>query len=191
MARLLLCLPVPAHLLFLMVIKLTRDSFMFTGSFLFVYSLTAWLQVALLLCLAYGLTHFLWKRGVNPDNWAIPFMTAFADLIGSAMLAVAFIVLFELKDENALHPASMDRSSLTVGQLLLSSGTTSAPFHRFNLHNSTTSAISRSLSETLVALNVTPTLPLSSLTNMWLDSSRSLLLASSPSLPLNVTFTSF
>lgn len=123
MARLLACLPVPSHLLFLMVIKLTRDSFLFTGSFLLVYCLTAWLQVVLLICLAYALTHFLWRHGINPDNWAIPFMTAFADLIGSAMLAVAFIALSELQDENAFHPPPLlsVASGRTVGQLRISS----------------------------------------------------------------------
>lgn len=63
MARMLLCLSIPAHLLFLIVIKITRDIFVITSSFLIVYVIAASFQVACLLVLAYTLTHFLWKKG--------------------------------------------------------------------------------------------------------------------------------
>ena len=102
----LLCLSIPSHLLFLIVIKITRDIFIITSSFLVVYVIAASFQVACLLYLAYTLTHFLWKKGINPDNNTIPFLTAFADLIGSALLALAFGILSELKDENAFQVSS-------------------------------------------------------------------------------------
>lgn len=54
-------------------------------------------------------------------------MTAFADLVGSAMLAIAFIVLSELKDENAFHQPQphLGAHSLSVGHLLLGQTSTS------------------------------------------------------------------
>lgn len=154
MARMLLCLSIPAHLLFLIVIKITRDIFVITSSFLIVYVIAASFQVACLLVLAYTLTHFLWKKGtltascnypckylsdkfftrvllisllfsssnhrklfdqkgINPDNSTIPFLTASGDLIGSALLALAFVILSELQDENAIQVTNLIKSNST------------------------------------------------------------------------------
>lgn len=111
----LLCLSIPSHLLFLIVIKITRDIFIITTSFLVVYVIAASFQVACLLILAYTITHFLWKKGINPDNWTIPFLTASGDLIGSGLLALAFIILSELTDENAYQVTNLNmlRSNLS------------------------------------------------------------------------------
>lgn len=101
MARLLLVLSVPSHILFILVIKVVRGQFELTPLFFLVYLSAAVIQVSILLHLAYCLVHWIWKRGFNPDNTAIPFLTAFADLIGSALLAAAFVTLYHLGDPNA------------------------------------------------------------------------------------------
>jgi solute carrier family 41 len=101
MARLLLGLAGPSHIFFLLVTRLVNKNFYFTPAFLCIYLAVALIQVTILLNLAYCLVHWMWKKGINPDNSAIPFLTALADLIGSALLAAAFVLLLELQDENA------------------------------------------------------------------------------------------
>lgn len=51
------------------------------------------LQVMLLLYLAYIVIHFMWKRKKDPDNAAIPYLTALGDLLGSVFLGLAFVIL--------------------------------------------------------------------------------------------------
>ena len=50
----------------------------------------------LLLYIAGWLVHFQWRSGDNPDNCAIPYLTALGDLLGTGLLAVAFQVLWAL-----------------------------------------------------------------------------------------------
>jgi len=50
-------------------------------------------QVVLLLYIANWLVHLLWRRGSDPDNSAIPYLTAVGDLLGTVLLALAFFVL--------------------------------------------------------------------------------------------------
>jgi solute carrier family 41 len=51
----------------------------------------------ILLYIAHLLIHLMWKWKVDPDNSAIPFLTALGDVLGSSLLALAFIFL------DALH----------------------------------------------------------------------------------------
>ena len=57
-------------------------------------------QVAILLLLANWLVHFLWRRGNNPDNSAIPYLTAAGDLLGTGLLAVTWLVLWSIGDRD-------------------------------------------------------------------------------------------
>ena len=45
-----------------------------------------------LLYLAKSLVYFLWKHEFDPDNWAIPLLTAIGDLLGTGLLSIAFYV---------------------------------------------------------------------------------------------------
>ena len=47
----------------------------------------------LLLYLCRLLVYWLWSRGSDPDNCAIPYLTALGDLLGGAFLAAAFLLL--------------------------------------------------------------------------------------------------
>jgi cation transporter-like permease len=51
------------------------------------------LKVMILLYAAHLLIHLMWKWKVDPDNSAIPLLTAFGDLLGSSLLALAFFCL--------------------------------------------------------------------------------------------------
>jgi len=40
----------------------------------------------------------MWSRGTDPDNAAIPYLTAVGDLIGTSLLALSFIALESIGD---------------------------------------------------------------------------------------------
>lgn len=50
----------------------------------------------ILLYIAEVLVKTLWLHRTDPDDAAIPYLTAMGDLIGTALLALAFIILFVL-----------------------------------------------------------------------------------------------
>jgi len=52
--------------------------------------MAAWLQVAFLLYVCRVMVFWMWKRGMDPDNSAIPYLTALGDLLGGAFLGLAF-----------------------------------------------------------------------------------------------------
>ena len=58
-------------------------------------------QGVLLLLTADWLVHFIWKRGSDPDNVAIPYLTALGDLLGTGFLAVAFHILWLVGDRDS------------------------------------------------------------------------------------------
>lgn len=53
----------------------------------------------LLLYVAHIMIHVMWKYKIDPDNSAIPYLTALGDLSGSLLLAAAFIFLKEINQE--------------------------------------------------------------------------------------------
>ena len=93
-ARLLLLLVVPGHLVFTATIAAVEAGHTApTLAFLAAYLAAAVTQVALLLYICRVLVFFLWSRDIDPDNCAIPYLTALGDLLGGAFLALAFLVL--------------------------------------------------------------------------------------------------
>lgn len=44
--------------------------------------------------MANWIVHLFWNWGQDPDNFAIPYLTAIGDLLGTAFLAVAFHMLY-------------------------------------------------------------------------------------------------
>lgn len=51
------------------------------------------LQICLLLYIAHVLIHAMWRWKIDPDNSAIPYLTALGDLFGSMFLALAFLFI--------------------------------------------------------------------------------------------------
>lgn len=47
----------------------------------------------LLLYIAHVIIHVMWKYKIDPDNSAIPYLTALGDLLGSSLLLAAFLFL--------------------------------------------------------------------------------------------------
>lgn len=102
-ARVLLLMVVPGHLVFTYGIRLLKAGHTsVTPIFLVVYLTAAVLQVLLLLYMAHVMVHWMWSRAVDPDNSAIPYLTALGDLAGTALLALSFLLLDSIGDGDAL-----------------------------------------------------------------------------------------
>ncbi|KAG8007395.1 Solute carrier family 41 member 3 [Nibea albiflora] len=90
-ARVLVILVVPGHLLFLYTIHLLQGGHTaMTPIFIICYLSAALLQVVLLLYMASLMVQWLWRRGLDPDNFSIPYLTALGDLLGTGFLALSF-----------------------------------------------------------------------------------------------------
>jgi len=87
---------VPGHLLFNWFISLSQGSALISPLFMVSYLLAALLQVGLLLHVASVLVFFMWEKGEDPDNSAIPYLTALGDLLGGILLAFVFHLLITL-----------------------------------------------------------------------------------------------
>lgn len=93
---------IPGHLIFTYTISYQRAGHTsFTPIFLSVYLIAAMLQVVLLLYVAQVIVVWMWKRGIDPDNSAIPYLTAAGDLLGTALLGIAFVILAFIGDGDA------------------------------------------------------------------------------------------
>ncbi|XP_002740553.1 solute carrier family 41 member 1-like [Saccoglossus kowalevskii] len=101
-ARVLLCMVVPGHLIFLYTISyLQAGHTTITVIFTLAYSLAAVLQVILLLIIADWMIHLMWRKYMDPDNAAIPYLTAIGDLLGTGFLALTFHILWLIGDRDS------------------------------------------------------------------------------------------
>uniref|UniRef100_A0A4W4F7J3 Solute carrier family 41 member n=2 Tax=Electrophorus electricus TaxID=8005 RepID=A0A4W4F7J3_ELEEL len=90
-ARVLFLLVVPGHLVFLFAIRaLQGGDVTITLTFTCCYLCAALLQVGLLLYMADLIVRLTWRRGLDPDNFSIPYLTALGDLLGTGFLALCF-----------------------------------------------------------------------------------------------------
>ncbi|XP_060793057.1 solute carrier family 41 member 1 isoform X2 [Neoarius graeffei] len=97
-ARVLFLLVVPGHLVFLFTIKTLQGGHApITPPFICCYLCAALIQVALLLYTADVMMRFVWRRGLDPDNFSIPYLTALGDLLGTGLLALCFHLVFLLQ----------------------------------------------------------------------------------------------
>ncbi|KAJ8687414.1 hypothetical protein QAD02_023208 [Eretmocerus hayati] len=98
-ARVLLMMVLPGHLIFSYTIRyLEAGHTSFTPVFIVFYLIAAFLQVILLLYIAQMMVSWMWMRGIDPDSSAIPYLTAAGDLIGTALLGIAFHILNAIGD---------------------------------------------------------------------------------------------
>ena len=90
----LLFLSVASHIVFILIIDFINGSSMDKEKLKFlVYFLAAAVaQISLLLALAKKVVEMLWQSNVDPDDAAIPYLSASADLLGGAFLTVAFML---------------------------------------------------------------------------------------------------
>ncbi|XP_040841478.1 solute carrier family 41 member 1 isoform X2 [Ochotona curzoniae] len=100
-ARVLFLLVVPGHLVFLYTISCMQGGHTtLTLIFIIFYMTAALLQVLILLYFADWMVHWMWGRGLDPDNFSIPYLTALGDLLGTGLLALSFHVLWLIGDRD-------------------------------------------------------------------------------------------
>ncbi|KAJ9581595.1 hypothetical protein L9F63_023229, partial [Diploptera punctata] len=101
-ARVLLMMVIPGHLIFSYTISyLQAGHTSHTPIFMTVYLLVAMLQVVLLLYICHVMIHWMWSQRIDPDNSAIPYLTALGDLLGTGLLAIAFQFLYIIGDRDS------------------------------------------------------------------------------------------
>ncbi|XP_063542899.1 solute carrier family 41 member 1 isoform X3 [Cydia strobilella] len=99
-ARMLLVLAVFGQIIFMIVADWLYMGYVSIGfAFGITYLICSLLQVMVLLYMAYVLIHLMWKRKKDPDNAAIPYLTALGDLLGSVFLGLAFVTLAALGND--------------------------------------------------------------------------------------------
>ncbi|XP_059385796.1 solute carrier family 41 member 1 [Carassius carassius] len=100
-ARVLFLLVAPGHLVFLYTINSMQGGHTtLTSLFIAFYLAAALLQVVILLYLADWMVNWMWHRGMNPDNFSIPYLTALGDLLGTGFLALCFHILWLIGDRD-------------------------------------------------------------------------------------------
>ena len=93
---------IPGHVIFTYGIHLIQAGHTsITPMFLSIYLTAAMIQVVLLLFSAYTMVLFMWKRKIDPDNSAIPYLTALGDFLGTGLLAIAFLILYQMGDKDS------------------------------------------------------------------------------------------
>lgn len=99
--RILMMLVIPGHLLFAYTIaffNLGHTSI--TSLFILFYIPAAVLQIWILLHTAHWMIHLMWIKHTDPDNSAIPYLTALGDLLGGGLLAITFELLYLVGDRD-------------------------------------------------------------------------------------------
>jgi len=97
-SRVLLMLLFPGHVLFIFIIFLVKIDAIPSFPFVLFYLIAALIQVSFLLYICQLMVYWMWSRGTDPDNAAIPYLTAIGDLVGTSLLAAAFITLEQIGD---------------------------------------------------------------------------------------------
>lgn len=101
-SRILLLMAPVGHLIFTYAISLLQAGHTSpTPVFLAIYLIAAVLQVWILLHTAQWMVFWFWTKSIDPDNSAIPYLTALGDLLGGGLLLGAFWILFLLGDQDA------------------------------------------------------------------------------------------
>ncbi|KAJ1520113.1 hypothetical protein ONE63_004333 [Megalurothrips usitatus] len=93
-ARILIAIALPGQALFAFVADYIHNmKSTITPEFMAAYLIVVLVQVMIILYLTHLLAHFMWRRKLDPDNSTIPYLTACADLLGTVLLALAFLML--------------------------------------------------------------------------------------------------
>jgi len=111
MARVLLALAIPGHIIFIIAICSLETLGVPSVLFVLFYLIAALCQVAVLLYLCQILVYSMWSKGTDPDNAAIPYLTAIGDLLGTAFLAMSFLVL-QLAQDSFLENLEMEEHAM-------------------------------------------------------------------------------
>ncbi|XP_029680386.1 solute carrier family 41 member 3 isoform X1 [Formica exsecta] len=96
-ARLLVAMAIPGQLIFVFIADaLNPGDCTMHAYFVISYIIVSVLQVMVLLYVAHIIIHAMWRYKIDPDNSAIPYLTALGDLSGSLLLALAFFIIYSI-----------------------------------------------------------------------------------------------
>ncbi|KAH1023154.1 hypothetical protein HUJ04_012412 [Dendroctonus ponderosae] len=100
-ARLLLAMSVPGQIVFLLSADLIYNGGTLVARWPFIlsYLTVSIIQLIILLYSAHLMVHTMWKFKMDPDNSAIPYLTALGDLTGSTLFLLSFIFLKAINQE--------------------------------------------------------------------------------------------
>ncbi|CAJ0585077.1 unnamed protein product, partial [Mesorhabditis spiculigera] len=104
-ARVLLLLVIPGHMFFNWMIAVLHSGADHPPNgplFTTFYLIAAFAQVMILLWTCQWLVAWMWGRGIDPDNAAIPYLTALGDLLGTVLLFLVFIAVDGLQEKSVL-----------------------------------------------------------------------------------------
>lgn len=100
-ARVMTMMVIPGQLVFLLTIQfLQAGHTTISPQFVVVYLAVSLIQVVVLLFTCHSLVHRLWRAKQDPDNCAIPYLTALGDLLGTGLLALGFLFLWAIGDRD-------------------------------------------------------------------------------------------
>jgi len=93
-ARILIAMAVPGQTVFVFVADLLHNGrSTLTLEFVTAYLTASITQIMILLYVGHIMVHVMWRVKIDPDNSAIPYLTALGDFLGTSLLALAFMVL--------------------------------------------------------------------------------------------------
>ncbi|XP_012541073.1 solute carrier family 41 member 3 isoform X1 [Monomorium pharaonis] len=96
-ARLLIALVIPGQLVFVFIADaLNPEKCSLNAYFVISYIVVSIVQVMILLYIAHIIIHAMWRYKIDPDNSAIPYLTALGDLSGSLLIALAFFFIYAI-----------------------------------------------------------------------------------------------
>ncbi|XP_063953178.1 solute carrier family 41 member 1-like [Lytechinus pictus] len=100
-ARVLIMMVIPGQLIFLYYISyMNAGHSSITLRVTFMYITVSLIQVVILFQLADWIVYYLWGKKLDPDNFSIPYLTALGDLLGTALLALGFLIVWLLGDRD-------------------------------------------------------------------------------------------
>lgn len=90
-ARILILMSIPGQILFIFAADYMHMYMSTIGvAFVLSYLFVSLIQIMILLYTAHVIIHAMWRWKIDPDNSAIPYLTALGDLLGSSLLMLAF-----------------------------------------------------------------------------------------------------
>ena len=91
---------IPGHLIFTLGVRVLQGFNFYTPTFLIAYLFAAFIQVFLLLYFAHKMIFWMWSRKIDPDNSAIPYLTAIGDLLVTSLLTLALLFLSIIRNSD-------------------------------------------------------------------------------------------
>jgi len=113
-ASVLMMLVVPGQIVFLLSIYASAPDENITFQFTCLYLTATLIQEWILLFSCVHLVHWQWKRGIDPDSAAVPYLAALGDFCGSALLLGTFALLAFLDKEEGIEDPEVKALNVTM-----------------------------------------------------------------------------